>query len=353
MVSGTLLAVLNGCNSVTAPVRPVELLPSFVQLGLRDSVQFVVVSRNSDGKPDSQPVALSTSQGGTISPSGLYHAGASAGSYLVTATRLDGASDTSAVMITAPIETSFYDGFESGLGAWFLTTCCLTSAAADSQTRRSGRYSARAELHVTDPLVGQSKRAELRLTDGNVVGGVGNERWYGLSIYVPPSWRVDVNPQDYQILAQWHNLPDIELDEGYTPPPLAIWIDKGEWAVWSFWDPNLVTQLVGGVPINGGGGAELWHGAFQPGSWTDWVVHARWSYLADGLLEVWRDGVKVVTRSGPNTYNDRRPMYLMVGLYKWPWETPGVAWSESTRVAYFDEVRVAGASGTYAQVAPQ
>jgi hypothetical protein len=42
-------------------------------------------------------------------------------------------------------------------------------------------------------------------------------------------------------------------------------------------------------------------------------------------------------------------MYLKVGLYR-----SGSTWPEGllTRVSYFDEVRMAGADGTYADVAP-
>jgi len=59
-------------------------------------------------------------------------------------------------------------------------------------------------------------------------------------------------------------------------------------------------------------------GAVTVGQWSKWVVHVRPGYDAsqNPLLEVWRDGVKVLTHtditSSPNS-ND----YAKVGIYKW------------------------------------
>jgi len=59
-------------------------------------------------------------------------------------------------------------------------------------------------------------------------------------------------------------------------------------------------------------------GAVTVGQWSKWVVHVRPGYQADQnpLLEVWRDGVKVLTHaditSSPNS-ND----YAKIGIYKW------------------------------------
>ncbi len=257
------------------------------------------------------------------------------------------------VAVQAPL---FYDGFEGGSLDQFVTVgCCSYSATVvHNSVSRRGRSAARIELRASDSLVGASHRSELRVMSGSIVGGVGSERWYGLSIYVPNSWKVDSNPHDYQILAQWHNLPDVQLGEGYTPPPLAIWIDKGDWSIWSYWDPSPVTHLLAnGQPAPPGGSKVLWRGTLDTGRWTDWVVHTKWSYGPDGLLEIWKDGTKIVSESGPNTYNDIRPLYFMVGLYKWMWDDPTQVWTQPTRTAFFDEIRIVGAGGSYAAVAPR
>ena len=57
-------------------------------------------------------------------------------------------------------------------------------------------------------------------------------------------------------------------------------------------------------------------GPMNKGNWTDWVVHAKWSFGADGVLEIWRDGNKVGTQTGPNNYKTEQPGFFKLGLYK-------------------------------------
>ena len=54
----------------------------------------------------------------------------------------------------------------------------------------------------------------------------------------------------------------------------------------------------------------------ERGAWTDWVFHVKWSYGPDGVLEVWKNSQKIVTKSGPNTFNDARGPYMKMGIYK-------------------------------------
>ncbi|MBC7791529.1 MAG: heparin lyase I family protein [Anaerolineae bacterium] len=340
-------------RTLAVPPRLV-LTPDVVILRSAGKQLFTATKVSADGTRSPANVVFSTTYG-IVSTAGLYSAGSKAGSWQVVARDpVTGQADTSAVVLVPPDNISFHEGFESGtVGELFKVGCCAHSVRVQQEMQRSGLYSARAELRATDPVAGASKRSELRVTSGNIVGGVGSERWYGLRIYIPDSWQVDVNREDYQILAQWHNLPDTELGERYTPPPLAIWIDKGEWSIWNYWDPNAVSELTKGAPAAPGGRMVLWRGAFSRGRWTDWVVHVKWSYGADGLLEIWKDGQRVVSRTGPNTYNDRRPLYFMAGIYKWMWSNPGGVWSQPTRVAYFDDLRIAGSVGSYAAVAPR
>jgi len=96
-------------------------------------------------------------------------------------------------------------------------------------------------------------------------------------------------------------------------------------------------------------GLKMYYTPAQRGVWTDFVVHAKWSYSGSGgLLEVWKNGTQVVNQTGPNIYNDQANGYMKIGFYKWSWGSsiPG-------RVAYFDAVRIAGAGGSYNDVAPR
>ena len=58
-----------------------------------------------------------------------------------------------------------------------------------------------------------------------------------------------------------------------------------------------------------------WAGRVETGRWIDWTIRVVWSYKDDGITEIWRDSELMMQRSGPNTYNDLRGVYLKLGLY--------------------------------------
>ena len=88
-------------------------------------------------------------------------------------------------------------------------------------------------------------------------------------------------------------------------------------------------------------------GRMRKGTWDDWVVHAKWSYRADGLLEIWRNGTKVASIAGPNAYNTKQAGFFKLGLYKWSWKNTSIG----SRVAGYDAVKIAGKGGSYSMVA--
>ena len=59
----------------------------------------------------------------------------------------------------------------------------------------------------------------------------------------------------------------------------------------------------------------------EKGCWTDWVVHVKWSYQSDGILQIWKNGEKVVDQNGPNAFNDAHGPFFKMGLYK-GWRNP-------------------------------
>jgi len=72
----------------------------------------------------------------------------------------------------------------------------------------------------------------------------------------------------------------------------------------------------------------------------DWVFHIKVSYGSDGLLEVWRDGGRVVSHQGPNCYNDQGGPFLKVGLCKPYWKNRSVADPIEQRAINIDEFKV-------------
>lgn len=200
-----------------------------------------------------------------------------------------------------------------------------TSIYRTNAYSRAGGYSTRYQLNKTDGIVGNSKRAE----NGRYVYSEPNpkvERWYGISYYLPSDYVYDYAPE---ILTQWHS-PSVS-----GSPLLAMWTASGQWKLIQMGSTAIVL------------------GNYERSKWTDFVFHVKWSSTSDGLLEVWKNGVKVATKYGKNMYSGVTVgAYMRTGIYKWPWYTGRPASSTTKRVAYIDEVRIGNSLATYKDVAP-
>ncbi len=191
-----------------------------------------------------------------------------------------------------------------------------------------GNRVARFVLHRNDPMVSDGKRAELQI-DGIGEIGTGRDYWYGFRTYLPDDWQFDI---EYEVLAQWKGKRDKSLGEQSKSPALALRTRKKVLYITNRWDDRIVT------PENHSPNETIWQGSRDVGVWAKWVVHARWSFRDDGLLEIWKDGRQIVEKHGPNTYNDRRGMYFKVGIYKAPWGHPDRPSHVDRRVVYHDDV---------------
>lgn len=189
---------------------------------------------------------------------------------------------------------------------------------------RTGSYSTRYELRKTDGDIGLSKRSETcRYTKSEPVVKV--ERWYAASYFLPADYAVDGAPE---LVTQWHT--------NIGSPPLALWIQNGQWRIVQF--GNRVTVV----------------GAHDRNKWTDFVYHVKWSTGADGLVEIWKNGTKIFTKTGQNIYTGTASgAYMRTGIYKWPWKSGSTPASTTTkRVLYIDDVRIGNNLATYYDVAP-
>ena len=176
---------------------------------------------------------------------------------------------------------------------------------------------------------------------------VGKEYWYGFSIYLPNDYPAD---RVWEIVAQWHGSPDFNLGETWRNPVMALSTTGGRWSILNRWDAKRNTFEGGKRAYDGSKQYDF--GPYRKGVWTDWVVHVQWSYRADGVLQIWQNGKKVVDRKGPNTFNDAKGPYFKMGIYK-GWKDPKRPSDAVTRrVLYHDEFRMAGVSGRYEDVAP-
>lgn len=208
---------------------------------------------------------------------------------------------------------------------------------------RSGKFAVKMRAKYNWNGVIEYNRTELqarRIDNGDHISFFdvnGEEYWMGFSAYLPASWAIDSQPE---LIFQLHG------NGSGRPPPFALYINGDKWGWRLRWQPNRDESEPGS------GEAELWQGIYETEIWTDWVIHAVWSYKADGFLEIFKNGELVATRKGPNCYNDAVGMRgPQTGIYKWVWREVGPS-DVNERIVYLDEFKVGGKNSSYAEIAP-
>ena len=210
--------------------------------------------------------------------------------------------------------------------------------SVQSSVKRLGRYGMRTDLDRYKSKV--QNRTEVRVVAPDPKEN--QEYWYGFSIYLPSDFVPD--NVAWEIVAQWHQIPDAH--EQATNPPMSLSTYKGIWKLNNKWTSNPTTTK------SNLGTRTFTFGTYARGRWTDWVFRIIWSYGNDGLIEAWKDGAKVLSAKGPNTYNDDRFPFFKMGIYK-GWK-PGLPVGPVTsRTLYHDEFRRAGPGGSYTDVTPK
>jgi hypothetical protein len=215
--------------------------------------------------------------------------------------------------------------------------------------KRDCSGSARMELRKSDPLEASSYRSELKVVRDTANGGVkvpsgtsaigsyGSEVWMGWSIYVPGDFVFETASGEQETVIQaWSSCG--------RSPPWEVQIDKGTFEVISRTGSkgSLKTTVAGTRPIT-------------KGAWHDFVLHIKWKGNDTGVLEMWMNGTKFISRQNtPTIWSDCTSInFLKMGIYKWSWKAPTSS-KVSTRVLYFDAVRITdGQHGSYSVVAPR
>jgi hypothetical protein len=179
-----------------------------------------------------------------------------------------------------------------------------------------------------------------------------NERWYGERVLIPKEWvRDPAKPVD--IVMQWHG-----LSGNFRPtyPNVEISVGDDRWIMrQSFGDPKAAPTRR----------ETKFEDRVQPGVWTSWVIHAKWSPNDDGLLQVWKDGKLVADFKGPNVYGTiglEYTPYLKTGIYHPEWNTanPGVAKHFDRekpiaphKIVYITDLKIGDAQAKYEDVVPK
>ena len=162
-----------------------------------------------------------------------------------------------------------------------------------------------------------------------------SEYIYRFRNLVPVSDDADSSKQT--VIAQWHDVPDVSAGERFRNPPLSLMTKDNKFYVSNKWASAEVNT---NSEIDGEEVFDL--GAYQEHIWYDWTVHVKWSHQDDGFIEIWKNDELVVSKVGPNTYNDAFAPYLRLGIY----QTGG--WENRTatlKELYLDDVEVVEVQG--------
>jgi hypothetical protein len=238
------------------------------------------------------------------------------------------------------LETTFEDA--TSFNGWSKEICRASALTISSEvTPRKGKGVARFEFAKSDVTSYNGYvRAEIHrdcLPDA--------ENWYAFSNYLPTDFVTDPMAEN---IAQWHEVPDWDLGENWRSPPIALGIVNGRYYVKYMWAAAAVN-----TNDTKDGEKQVDLGPVDKGKWNDFVFHIKFSYKSDGILEIYKNKVKIFSLNGPNSFNDKNYPYFKIGIYKWGWNGWASYSPESKRVLYFDEVRVGNKNANLDEVSPK
>ncbi|GGY20316.1 polysaccharide lyase [Paludibacterium paludis] len=223
-----------------------------------------------------------------------------------------------------PVSYPFKEDFRGELSAWKIVL--------DDQYDHPAGQNPRARVVDAPGGAGQkAMRFELTGRPGEFRSEISlpaeedfQDRWYRASVFVE---KVPTNPSG-QIVMQWHaQMGKSRVDRDF--PNLALWVSGNRWTL----------KLAYGTPDNiQRGTVDL--GEAQPGQWTEWQFHVRWSPTADGSVSVWRNGVHLHEQATPTCYSGliERTPYFKTGIYR-PLRKRGDN-SEPPTVVYVKDIEI-------------
>jgi hypothetical protein len=225
--------------------------------------------------------------------------------------------------------TTFGGGIENCLTDWTFSFPALAY---------EGNKSVRFEIRKDQPLVGSSQRvrSEVTIVRGTEWPGFTQEAWYSFAIYFPAvGFEYD---ETRDCINQWfedgsdETTIRAEKDQAF----LEVTPEAGSTTLYKY--DLFGTSKTTSTPTS--------FTKIPKDEWHEFVFHFIHSTGADGLIEVWRDGVKIHTINGRNMHL-KLPKWK-IGLYKSSFLSKTS--TRDSRVLYFDNVRVGGANATFADM---
>lgn len=191
----------------------------------------------------------------------------------------------------------------------------------------NGGKCAKFELRNTDTMNNNGTRSEITFpTTTNL------NRWYSFVVLFPcMDWAYD---SDDEVINQWHQ-------GGGLTPALCIRTMKDSMYLRIVEEP---------------GGDDTWInlGKIRKDKWDAYIMHIQHSSTSSGLIEIWRDGTKILNRSGKNMYpvagSVTNPNWKL-GIYKSGWNDDETTMT-NRRVILFDDIKYGNENSSYREMVP-
>ena len=183
-----------------------------------------------------------------------------------------------------------------------------------------GKKSVRFEIRENQPLVKNGKRAEAVI----IKNLPSREMWYSFAVLFPAQGFEPDNQRE--VINQWY--------QSGTPSASLRIKDDTLLLEYGSSPETRLRESIANITKN---------------EWHQVVVHFVHSAFNDGLVEVWYDGEKKISKHGGNMYDTSLPKWK-IGLYKASFKhgTSDV----SRRIIFFDNIRVGDKRATYEMMRP-
>ena len=210
--------------------------------------------------------------------------------------------------------TPFSTAHDLDVGSWDYALQFVTSPFY------KGLKSARFEIRKDQPLVADGKRSEVTIVKDEVQ----KDMWYSFAVYFPSvGYEYDT---EREVINQWYQ-------SGTPATSLRTQKDRILLETGNTESSRVKIDL----------------GAIPKDTWNTFVIHFIHSYGTDGLIELWLNGTKKISRTGGNMYNIRLPKWK-IGLYKSAFKDNTSLVSK--RIIYFDNIKVGNSTSTYETMIP-
>lgn len=175
-----------------------------------------------------------------------------------------------------------------------------------------GDKSVRFELRSDDDMVANGTRSEVLITNDSP----DSERWYSFAVYFPEDgYKYD---RYNELISQWK--------QSSGGPALSLRTAKDQ----------LYIRVIS--PNGGSEWKNINLGPIIKDTWSEFTFRINHSSGRDGLVEIWRDGLKVLSYEGPNLYKGLGKANWKVGIYKSIWNSKKT--DTDLRVLYMDNIRL-------------